>query len=159
MENELYHYGIKGMRWGVRRASKKLYKADTPEKRQKAVDTLEKHRAKGTKKVAKLEKEHVQMQKDVDRHIQKDDVKVAQLRNKAAKKRSKASGFFVSQGKYEQLMYEADKLTLKADKLQAYSQNAKAKLYANENLTRMFKDEISNIDKALAEDGRRFING
>lgn len=159
MENELTHYGIKGMKWGVRRASKKLSKADTPEKRQKAVSTLEKHRTKGTKKVEKLEKAHVQMQKDVDRHIQKDDVKVAQLRSQAARKRSKASGLFVTRGKYDKLMYEADKLSMKADRLEAYSQNAKAKMYANENLTRMFKDEIGNIDKALAENGRKFING
>ena len=159
MENELTHYGIKGMRWGVRRASKKLSKADTPEKRQKAVSTLEKHRTKGTKKVEKLEKAHVQMQKDVDRHIQKDDVKVAQLRSQAARKRSKASGLFVTRGKYDKLMYEADKLSMKADRIEAYSQTAKAKMYANENLTRMFKDEIGNIDKALAENGRKFING
>ena len=58
MENDynnqeyLQHYGVRGMRWGIRRASKTLSKSSsTSEQREKAISSLQKHRAKATKKV------------------------------------------------------------------------------------------------------------
>ena len=54
-EYELYHYGVKGMRWGVRRAQKKLAKATTKEDRDKAIAALKKHKEKLEETVSQSE--------------------------------------------------------------------------------------------------------
>ena len=59
--NELYHYGVKGMRWGVRRASKQLTKATTSDSRNKAIANLNKHREKASSEVSKLKKQRVKL--------------------------------------------------------------------------------------------------
>ena len=44
--NELYHYGVRGMKWGIKKASKTLSSDKaTSEKKEKAVASLEKHKA------------------------------------------------------------------------------------------------------------------
>lgn len=88
-EDELYHYGIKGMRWGIRRyqnpdgsytsAGKKRYIADKTAKMQRDIDSYEPIR-NGLK-----DKKGRQI-------LTKDDVtnSVNALKSQKAKKRSKA---------------------------------------------------------------------
>ena len=120
------HYGVKGMRWGVRRASRQLSSATDSKSRDKAISTLNKHKAKGTAKVAKLEKKHVQLQKNVERHITKNDTKAAELSRKAARTRNKAYGTFVSKDRSDKLVFKANKLDAKANNIKARSDAAKA---------------------------------
>lgn len=159
MGDELQHYGVKGMKWGVRRASKQLSRATDSASRDKAVAKLEKHRAKGTAKVQKLEKKHVQLQKNVERHITKNDTKAAELSRKAAHVRNRAYGTFVSKDRSDKLVFKANKLDARANKIKAQSDAAKAKLAKNEKMTEMFNRELKNIDDALVNKGRRYING
>lgn len=159
MGDELQHYGVLGMKWGVRRASRNLSSATTREQRDKAVASLQKHRTKGEAKVQKLEKRHVKLEKDVERAITKSDTKASEIARKAAHKRNKAYGTFVSKRRSDKLLFKANKLDAKANNLKALSEDAKAKLAKNEKMTEMFNREIKNIDNALLDKGRRYING
>ena len=50
--DELYHYGIPGMRWGIRRAQKILGSSDASvDKKKKAVQSLQKHQIKINKQI------------------------------------------------------------------------------------------------------------
>lgn len=155
MDNELYHYGVKGMRWGVRRAEKLL--SGTSEQRNKGISSLNKHLEKGSAKVAKLENKHKPLQKKVDKNTQKTDVKAAKMKSKSAKLRKKSYGMFVSKSKHDKLIYKADKLDINSDVLITKSNKAKAKLLKNEKMTELFKIEINKINKILADQGSQFI--
>ena len=158
-QDELMHYGVPGMKWGVRRATKMLSTATTSQQRDKAIAKLNKHKTKGTAKVAKLEKKHVQLEKDVNRHIQKSDVKAAKLMRESTRVRNKAYGMFTSSSKAAKRLYKADKLKARAEEIKARSDSAKAKLAKNEKMTELFKNELKNIDSALSSRGKKFVNG
>ena len=149
MNNELYHYGVVGMRWGVRRASRKLSKATTKEDRDRAIAKLNKHRTKAGNKVQKLNKQRVRLQKDVDRHVTKNDKYSITLKQKSAKLKRKALSRFTSEDRAQRLMLKAMRLDAKADTLMARSQLAKNKLEKNKTMTRLFEEGISNIDNTL----------
>lgn len=158
-DNELYHYGVRGMKWGVRRAQKLYSKSTTQEGRDKAISMLQKHREKSSAKVDKLNKKHVKLEKKVNKHIQKTDVKAAKLQMKSAKIRNKAYGTFTSRETAQKRLYKADKMDARIGAMKARSEQAKAKIAKNENLTKMFNQGINNIDKTLSEAGRRYVNG
>ena len=156
-EVELKHYGVLGMKWGVRRARRQLSKATTSEGRQRAISKLQSHKAKATRKIQKLEKKHEKLKTKVDKAIEKQDVKAAKLGAKAAKLRRKQHGFFTSQEKAEKLDFKATKLEARAKELEAMSKKAKAKIAANENLTNTFKSGVNDIDQALVSAGKKYI--
>lgn len=158
-EYELYHYGVKGMRWGVRRATKRLSKATTDDDRKSAVASLQKHRQKGSAEIAKLRKEQSKLQAKADRAVIKYDTKAAKLNAKAAKARKKIGGTFVSAGKAEKLYFKAQKWETRASVLQGKSSTAKVKLESNKAMQDAFKREINNIDRALVERGKKYLNG
>ena len=62
--NELLHYGVKGMRWGVRRAKEDLRRAHeekgygSKSEHNRAVAALSTHRDKATKKIQKLDQQY-----------------------------------------------------------------------------------------------------
>lgn len=167
------HYGVKGMRWGVRRASKQLSKATTAEGRDKAISSLNKHKAKGTAKVQSLEKKRVKLDAQLHKATTKDKAKANKLEVKASKYDrkanraiKKANSILTSKERSDDLMnsyrlykFKADNLHAKASSLNAKYETAKNKVEANEAMQKAFKTELSNIDKALEERGRRYING
>lgn len=155
----LQHYGVKGMRWGVRRATKKLSKATSDDTKRSAVKTLQKHHAKGSAKIEKLKKKEPKLQAKADKAVVKYDTKAAKLKAKAAKKRKKMGGTFTSTKKAEKLYVKAMRLEAKAQTLTTKSEKAKSKVQANKTMQEAFKREIKNIDSALVKKGRAYING
>lgn len=157
-DDELAHYGVLGMKWGVRRNTRRLSSSDSAT-RAKAAGALRKSRDKGSAQIAKLKKKGVKLEEKHEQHIIKSETKAAKLNAKAAKQRRKAYGLFTSSGKTAKRLGKAQLYETKANALTAKANEAKAKINKNNAMIKAFEREISNIDTALADRGRKYING
>lgn len=157
-DNELYHYGVKGMRWGVRRATKQLSNATTKEDKAKAVSKLQTHKTKATNKIAKIQAKNVKLEKKREKQILTTDQKAAKLREKGTAKRNKSYRLLMSKSRRAKLRYKADMLNAKADSLYAQSERTKAKIKSNETMMKTFEKGINDIDQTLIKNGRRYMS-
>lgn len=158
-QNELEHYGVLGMKWGVRRARKQLSRATTSEQRDKAVAKLNKHRTKASNKVAKLEKKLPKLEKAYDRAIIKTDVKAAKLEQRRSRYTNKATRIFSTDRRRARNLAKAQIMDMKVKDLRAHSHRAKAEMAKNEKLREIFNKGILDIDAAIIEAGRKRIIG
>lgn len=159
MDSEtLQHYGVKGMKWGVHRARKKISKATTREDLDKATSSLKKHRDKTSAAIEKLEKKNVKDIAVYEKRVKRDAEKSAKLERKAAKKKRKAAGHFITNGRSKELLYEAQKLDAKISTLDARVKKAEVKVKKNQIMMDAFNRGLKDIDAALVEAGKKYTN-
>ena len=173
-DGELYHYGVPGMKWGVRRA---IYKQKRNERLAVKALTYDKKAANLTKKA---EKRHAEQ--DLERANRK-AVKAAKWDKKAAtlaKKATNASSDFKQsrlERKSEKLKYKAAKtrvdgnrisrstgygvkamkLSVKSDVFAKKAANARRKIANNQHYTERMKRKISSLSEEEINGAYSFV--
>jgi len=157
--DELTHYGVKGMRWGVHRARKKLSTANSSGNtadRDKAVRTLESHQKKINKKIAKLDSRSEALEKRRYEQVTKNAPKAAKLNEKAAKLNAKADRTRNADRAHKRRA-KANQLKYKVAQMEAQAAKTRAKIEKNEKYKRMFEQGLKDVDVALINRGRNFL--
>lgn len=156
---EINHYGVLGMKWGVHRARKTLYNPSSSDRRKlSATSSLVNHRTKTRNKLNKLAKQETRLAKREQKNSQSGDVRAARLHAKAAKLRQKSTGILTSEETAWLLNRKANKLDRKSANLQKRSTRIKAKLAKNRKTQEIFKQGLNEIDKALTEKGEKYLS-
>ena len=155
--DELYHYGVLGMKWGVRRASKQLSKATTREERDKAIGKLNKHRSKASAEIDKRKAARPKLQERADRLSAKNDVRASELKKRAGVYRRRASRIISTRFWRNWNHNKSERLYGRADKLRENSRAAKEKIERNETYIRMLSQGIDTIDATVINRGKRIL--
>lgn len=138
--DELLHYGVLGMKWGVRRASKQLSSASDSAGRAKAKAKMNKHYEKASKKLDKL-----------DSKIEKKQAKSEKAYAKYTKVASR-SGLFRSESDIQEA-----KNNFKTKDAKVANQVAKANKWY-QNMEKTFKDTPITMTSAQQAKGKRYVD-
>lgn len=167
--NELYHYGVIGMKWGVRKGN--VAKAYT-----KAVAKKDKLNAKADKLERKHQKAEIKANSGASAKYQKYSTKAAKYQTKALKKSTglfkntdknkRAAGkYLVKANKYEK---KAGKYKHKFEKRQTVASISKGKMLKAQRKAQKWEKamdktfrgmDVSTLSESTVNAGREYING
>lgn len=157
--NELKHYGVKGMRWGVRRAMKELHESNREGRKgghNHAVAVLSTHRDKINKKLSSLDKKSTKLENKRYTQATTNAKKIAKLEQKSAKLKLKAGKAVYTSTSSKRLAKSA-KLDYKVSKLKKAAAKTQAKIEKNERLKEIYKKGLNEINHELVTKGQDFL--
>jgi hypothetical protein len=157
--DELKHYGVRGMKWGIRRGLNELREANQSGSKgghNHAVAVLSGHRDKINKKLGALDKKSVKLEKKRYEQETKDAPKIAKLERKSEKALLK-SYKTKSVEKAEKYRQKSISLNYKANKLKESTAKTKAKIEKNERMKEIYKKGLSDINQELVTKGQDFL--
>lgn len=157
--DEIAHYGVKGMKWGVRRAMNELRESNQEGRKgghNHAVAALSSHRDKINKKLASLDKKTVKLENNRYKQATKNAKKIANLERKSAKHKLKAGKAFYTSTSSKHL-HKSATLDLKVAKLKKSAAKTQAKIEKNERMKSIFKAGLDEINRELVTNGQDFL--
>lgn len=146
--NGLYHHGIQGMKWGVRRFQNEdgSLTAEGTARYSKLSDK----RDRQLKKLSKLENTNASQSRRYAK-AQKLSAKAAKLRNKAY------NGHFISNKKRSELKFKSERLQAKADKYASKTLNNVAKMRKIESKIQKYDKKMSKLNPNHVEAGTKYL--
>ncbi len=153
----LKHYGVLGMKWGVRRSLHNYSTASTKQEKIKAVSSLQKHHNKITNKITTLDNKTQSLAKKKFKYETKTKPKIAKLQKKSLKLTNKAYKVGVSNlDKANKLEKKARKKDMKASKLELKGAKLTSKIIKTQSQKIVYKQHLSQVDSVLLGDGKQY---
>lgn len=171
IHDELLHYGVSGMKWGIRRSSSTLRSKASSllSKNRSLADDIaymdKKRREYATKSVSKQERNGKYEKRLTKATANK--AKFDRKLHKQLKKRNintdKVGKYMVKSVKYEQKILKAqkkikyNKYAAKAERMKVDAENARAKIERNEKMIKIYNNTAKALDAGKVQQGRVFM--